>query len=519
MSLPTVADVLAVPSLRASRPEVVAGRRGLDRAVRWVHTTELVDIAGLLRGGELVLSTGIALPTGTDGLREFAISLDRVGASGVVIELGRRWDELPEALVAECEALGLPLIALHEVVPFATVAQTVGELIVDEQLTELREIEQVHRTFTELSVAEAGTTQILQAVQRLSGASVVLENDQHLVIDYVPGPGDVAQFLGNWQQRSRAVLQEEHTTWNQPRGWLITRVGRRERRWGRLVLESPQPPGQRTIALVERAAAALALHRLHDRDRDNLARRTHHELMLRLLSEPTDADLVRRCELAGLPMSRHAWVGLAVRPDRGASASDDVLRAVVRACHELRAPALVCEIDVDVKAVVAAANPAAAVRLVDDLATRLHRHHEVQVSAGRPVTEAATIDRTIREAQHVMEAVRPDSSTAVHRLEDVHLRGLLTLLGDDDRLTQFVTRELEPVERNDAEHDGDLMNVLTALLQHPASKSDAAASLHLSRPAFYARLTKLGAVLGRDLDDPETRTSLHVALITRNRLD
>jgi hypothetical protein len=31
--------------------------------VRWVHVSELADIATLLRGGELVLTTGIALPS------------------------------------------------------------------------------------------------------------------------------------------------------------------------------------------------------------------------------------------------------------------------------------------------------------------------------------------------------------------------------------------------------------------------------------------------------------------------
>ena len=42
----TVADVLAMPTVRSAAPEVVAGHEGLTRPVRWVHTTELPDIAG-----------------------------------------------------------------------------------------------------------------------------------------------------------------------------------------------------------------------------------------------------------------------------------------------------------------------------------------------------------------------------------------------------------------------------------------------------------------------------------------
>jgi purine catabolism regulator len=41
---------------------VVAGADRLGTPVRWVHAIELADVAHLLRGGELVLTTGIALP-------------------------------------------------------------------------------------------------------------------------------------------------------------------------------------------------------------------------------------------------------------------------------------------------------------------------------------------------------------------------------------------------------------------------------------------------------------------------
>ncbi len=60
--LPTVAQILALDPVRAGRPRVVAGARRLDAPVRWVHAIELADAARLLRGGELVLTTGIALP-------------------------------------------------------------------------------------------------------------------------------------------------------------------------------------------------------------------------------------------------------------------------------------------------------------------------------------------------------------------------------------------------------------------------------------------------------------------------
>lgn len=523
MSILSVRDVLALPVIRHAGPVVLAGESMLDRRVRWVHAAEIADIAPLLRSGDLVLSTGIALPGSPDGLARFAASLGDIPAAGLMVELGRRWTELPRALVAACERCQLPLIALTRVVKFAAITQAVGERVVDEQLAELRDAERVHETFTELGLAEAGPGEILAAVQRLSGAAVVLESDGHRVLDYLAGPGDVDDFLDDWQARSQRVRLGSRTAWDEQNGWLVTRLGRRERGWGRLVLQSPTAPPQRLIALVERAAAALALYRLHDRDRDNLVRRTHHELLVALLADPTDEDALRRCGLAGFPTTRRQFVGLSLRPADPSRSSvaghrspgDDIVAATAHAAHDLDVPALICEIDHDIRVLLSLPLGASETTAVDRLAERVSRRNSVAVGAGRAAPSPAFIDRTLREAQQVVEAVRPgsESSLAVHRLEDVHLRGLLTLFGQDDRVRLFVERELGFLRTYDEEQGSDLIGALRALVQHPTSKSDAAASLHLSRPAFYARLSRIEGILGVRLDDPDVRVSVHVALI------
>lgn len=523
MSVLTVADVLAMPPLRGARPEVVAGARGLSSPVRWVHTTELSDIAPLLREGDLLLSTGIAMPESGDELRDYASSLVDGGAVGLVVELGRRWrDTLPSSLVQACDDHALPLVALHRVVRFAAVAQAIGERIVDTQVAELREAKLVHDTFTELSISEAGPGEVLDAVQRLAGTAVVLESEEHQVLDYRAGSADNAGFLTDWSARSGDVPLEDRTTWDESHGWLVTRVGRRERGWGRLVVHSPEAPSARLVAAVERGAAALALHRLHDRQRDSAVRRTHHELLLRLLAEPGSADLLERCELAGLPTTKRRFVGLTLRPrfDRADPGStrdlvDEAIAATVHAAHELRVPALVCEVERDVRVLLSFPALGRSERVVDELAARVRRRFPLMVGAGRPVARAYEIDRTLREAQHVVHSLREKDGddVVVHRLEDVHLRGLLAMLVDDDRLSLFATRELDPLRRHDAAHGTELLASVRALLTHPTSKSDAAAALHVSRPVLYDRLAKAGKVLEADLDDPEVRVSLHVALL------
>jgi purine catabolism regulator len=136
------------------------------------------------------------------------------------------------------------------------------------------------------------------------------------------------------------------------------------------------------------------------------------------------------------------------------------------------------------------------------------------------VDRVGDVGRTLRESLHVLDSVRPGArERAVNRLEDVHLRGLLTMLADDDRLRLFTARELDAVKEHDARGQTGLLEAVRALVRHPGSKSDAAAELHLSRSAFYDRLAKVEQVLGVDLGDPDILVSLHVALLADEVLD
>ncbi len=131
----TLREVLDLDVVRRGAPFVVAGAARLDVPVRWVHAVELTDIGRLLRGGELVLSTGIALPDSATGLAEYVGALANVGVAGLAVELGRRYAAaLPPALVAAAEARSLPLVELRREVAFIEITEAVHARIIDELL-------------------------------------------------------------------------------------------------------------------------------------------------------------------------------------------------------------------------------------------------------------------------------------------------------------------------------------------------------------------------------------------------
>ena len=96
----TLRETLEFDLFKRSEPEIVAGWESLDRPLRWVHISELADVGSLIKGGELILTTGMGLD-GLPGreLRHFVDDLAAALAAGIVVELGRTFTEPPADLV------------------------------------------------------------------------------------------------------------------------------------------------------------------------------------------------------------------------------------------------------------------------------------------------------------------------------------------------------------------------------------------------------------------------------------
>ncbi|MGH8828143.1 MAG: PucR family transcriptional regulator ligand-binding domain-containing protein, partial [Jiangellaceae bacterium] len=171
--LPTVRSVLDLPELQRGRPSVRSGADELDRRIRWVHVLELADVAGHLRGGELVLTTGIALPESPTEMRRYVDALVSIGVAGLVVELGRRYTELPASLLDEARRHALPVVALHRQVAFVAITEAVHSLILDAQFEQLRSSETAHRVFTQLSLDGASVEEILRQAATMAAAPVV----------------------------------------------------------------------------------------------------------------------------------------------------------------------------------------------------------------------------------------------------------------------------------------------------------------------------------------------------------
>jgi PucR family transcriptional regulator, purine catabolism regulatory protein len=532
--LPSLGEVLAMEVCRRGRPLVVAGADRLDTPVRWVHAIELTDVARLLRGGELVLSTGIALPDDERLLAAYVIELADVGVAGLAVELGRRYaGSLPTALVAAAARTGLPLIAFEHEVAFIEITEAVHARIIDAQLDELRVSERLHEMFTELSVAGASPEEIIQQAAALAGRPVILADLSHRVLAFSPGGADPGPLLNGFAARSRSVRLSGRTVYDQASDWLVTPVGARGEDWGRVILVCDGPPAGTDTVLIERAATTLALGRLLTRHRESLERQAHRTLISGIISQAhaDPAEAAVRARALGVPVDGRQLITMVLRfRDRvvsgpgsplGISAHARVLDladTAAAACRAERIPSLVGTLDDDRAGAMLSLGP----RVEPDdvlarLATRIRDRAGVDpavlvIGVGATAGSIRDVRRSFLEASQVADvaAARLDPAAPLfYRLPDLRLRGLLHLLRDDPRLQTFVERELGAL----LTADSGLIDALAAYLAAGGNKAEAAKASHLARPTFYERLRRIERICGTDLSSAESRTSLHVALL------
>ncbi|MBT2369669.1 PucR family transcriptional regulator [Streptomyces sp. ISL-10] len=532
----TVQRALELPGLRSGLPEVLAGADRLDRTVRWVHAGEVPNIASLLKGGELLLTTGLGLGTRPAEQRAFVHRLAERGIAALVVELGSRFTRLPAAIMETARACGMPLVQLHREVPFVTVTEEIHTEIVNGHYALLRQAEEVHRRCTEALLGGGGVPRVLGILASFTGDPVFLETPDGQLLYAADRPGDeaaVADPLQMWEglrggrhdgPPTNAVLVDV------PGGGRGT--GAVRARLVLLAVSSPLLPVHRIAA--ERAAASLAVVLMQARQEEELAARGRGDFLTDLAEgriAPDDAPaqarvlgfkpgsgpllpVVMRLAAELTPTGNWAVLARAVS-DALASLGVPVLLGVRPV--EGRVPLLVGLRTEDERAAVAG-------RVADALRTGVERAGLERAGAHPPVVVVgvaggwATAGAGLRHAAETATAARGLSDRPWYDARRLDIDLLLWRLREHPDLAAFVDRAIGPLRAHDASSRPPLLPTLETYLAHAGRKAETARELHLNRQTLYNRLARIGELLGTDLDDPETVLSLSLALRARRHV-
>jgi hypothetical protein len=153
-----VSGLLARPDL--SLQVVVGG--GLTRRVRWVYTTDLLQPARYMAGGELVL-TSLTWYRKPEDAWTFVRSLTQAGAAALVAGLAAVAD-MPPALVAACTDHRMPLLTVPTTKSFNALTESIAREL-------LRERQQMAESAAVLGSEDADAAEVIHRLVARTGLS------------------------------------------------------------------------------------------------------------------------------------------------------------------------------------------------------------------------------------------------------------------------------------------------------------------------------------------------------------
>ncbi|MGW2642776.1 PucR family transcriptional regulator [Streptomyces sp. NPDC001348] len=542
----TVRRALELPGLRSGLPEILAGADRLGRTVRWVHAGEVPNIASLLKGGELLLTTGYGLGTRPADQRAFVRTLAERGIAALVVELGPRFTRLPAALVDTARSAGLPLVQLHREVPFVTVTEEIHTEIVNGHYALLQRAEEVHRRCTEALLGGGGVPQVLGILADFSGNPVFLETTDGRLL-YAAGAGpEGADPLQVWEG-----LRGPHKDAPPPAGSVLVDVpgggpgpGSVRARLVLLPVRGPLAPVHRIA--VERAAGILAVVLMQARQEEELAARGRGDFLTDLAEGRISAeDAPAQARVLGfkpggsplLPVVMR--LGDALAPGGGTAPSGGfesgggwavLARAVAEELASVGVPVLlgVRPVEGRVPLLVGlraeAERPAVADRVAAALRAGAERAGMQRPGAQPPVVVVgvaggwAAASAGLRHAAEAATAARGLTDRPWYDARRLDIDLLLWRLRDHPDLAAFVERAIGPLRDHDRRSKPPLLPTLETYLAHAGRKAETARELHLNRQTLYNRLARIGELLGTDLEDPQTVLALSLALRARRHV-
>ena len=91
--------------------KLLAGQKGLNNLVEWMHIIENDEVSEFLHGNEVVLTSGIL--NSSDGwMLEYTKKLHSVGTSAFIINLGPYTKSIPKEVIEYCNEVKMPLYTI-----------------------------------------------------------------------------------------------------------------------------------------------------------------------------------------------------------------------------------------------------------------------------------------------------------------------------------------------------------------------------------------------------------------------
>jgi len=548
---PTVRDAMRTVLAEA---KLVAGAEGLDHAVEWARIMETPEVQP--RAGDLMFTTGFPIKDDPDAQIRLVGRIAGSGGAGLVVRPEPYMHELPLQMISEADRLAVPLLTVGPDVHLIDLMAPLLERIINAEHWRLKRSLEIHSRFTEIVLDGKGVNEICRTLADLLESAVVIEDTSFHLLAHAGGSADphrketilrqgtpqrvlfdpqIQRMLREIEAKRGPVKVPAFPHLGMSRERLIAPILAANQVLGYIsVLDHPPHNEELAFMAIEQAALVLALEIAKERELAEVEGRVRGEFLEDLLHATygDEAAAQRRARHVGYPLHGSHVVMLVDIDDfrgfnRAKQISEDAIQALKR--EFLRR----------VTGVVRASHPRALLQgrsdqvvsllplgaEVGDYQARGHTLGQqirqaiadwkpgftVSVGFSGPTEAPAGVAGALREVTSVMESLaRFKRWGQVIAVPELGLTGLLAAV-TDERLVEYSRRHLGPLIEHDSSRKGSLVATLRAYLE-TGEQLRAAQRLRVHPNTLRYRLDRIREISSVDLEDPETRLNLAVAL-------
>lgn len=246
----TVEDVLQRKPFHSAK--VLAGRKGLNRPVKWSHILEVNNAEEFVNGEELILTTGMNLQHGQKSQLAYIEKLIKLNTACICIELGSSILGIAQDALALAEMHDYPVIVFEETVKFVEITQDLHTAIINSHHEMLTDLDRLSTEFHSLSLQPNGIMKILQAVYQYFHKPVCFLSPDS--IQYYPvNKKEAAFFIKELDLENRPYMEHNDDI------LLSAAVRMFDQVWGYIVLmEADQIHHDFSTLVLDRAATAIS---------------------------------------------------------------------------------------------------------------------------------------------------------------------------------------------------------------------------------------------------------------------
>lgn len=488
---PTLRTLLHRPELRlALISDSARAEEWLDRPVRWVHSSDLIDPTPFLADDLVLLTTGSQLSRRASDTAEYVARLVHRGVLALGFGSGVHTVGVPDTLAEACAAAGLTLFEVPYDIPFLAIARAHAEAIAAQAYARRTWALESQRAIAIAALRPRALESTLAELSRRLGCWVGMYDAAGALVHEHPHP--LARGAETVRQGASDMLARggaaSRTLEDGDAAFTLFTLGRSGRLRGIIAIAmAALDPETRTVVTSVIAMAGLALEQNAQNARAR--RRLHAQVLSSLRSD--DPALARRV-LGSLPA---APVTVAVTQNTGRV--DAVLDWWERRRTDAGTAAFVAEAPEGLVMCVSAHDQAA----YDELAERF------DIRLG--VSGAWEYTRFSQALGEALTAFRHGASGVARY--DAGDAGILDALTGEEVMLRARAR-LAPLRRHDEVAGSDLEQTLTAWLEHDTHSERTAAALGIHRHTLRARIAQASALLGTDLSSFPARAEVWAAL-------